>query len=268
MKKYLTQALGACAALIMLATACKKDETQAVISPSNQPTLTASASTVVLTQANADQPAVTFTWTPVTSDNLSGTDKSFSPAKAYQLQFAKPGTNFAKPVSLDAGAGPTTVVKVAALNNALQTLGLTAGTAAPVEVRLNANYASNFVWASPSVTLTATTYSFCEQPDPKQAWTIIGQVGPGADWSTDYTMTYDCTAKTFSYTNALKVGAYKFRYGADWTANLGGASSTGGALIPAGPDLKITTAGTYTIVLTPGPIGADGKATGGTFTIK
>ena len=264
MNNYLTQALGACAALVVLATACKKDETQAVISPSNQPTLTASASTVVLLQANADQPALTFTWTPVKSSNLSGTDKAVSPAMTYQLQFAKPGTNFAKPVSIDAGAGPTTVVKVAALNNALLTLGLMPGVATPVEMRLNANYAANFPWASPGVALTATTY--CDQPEPSKAWSVIGAAAKG--WGTDAVMTYDCATNAFTYTGPFNADEFKFRYGGDWRANLGGASSTGGALTQGGPNLKIATAGTYTVVLTPGTIDADGKATGGTFTIK
>ncbi len=272
MNKYLTQALGLCVTLAVVTTACKKDEVQAVVTPSNQPTLTASTSIVVLSQANADQTAITFTWTPVKSSALSGTDKSATPPMTYQLQFAKPGTNFAKPVSIDAGAGPTTAVKVSDLNGALQTLGLTSGTAGQAEVRLNANYAPNFIWASPSVALTVTTYTYCGQPALPKAWSVIGAAAKG--WGTDVIMTYDCASDTYTYTGSFLQDEYKFRYGGDdpvtgkWKTNLGGTSSTGGALVQDGPNLQIPAAGTYTLTLKPGAIGADGKVAGGMFTIK
>lgn len=271
MKKSITQLLGVCIALVSLTMACKKDEVQVMATPSGQPALTASASTVVLSQANANQTALTFTWKPLTT-TVSGTDKSLSQAATYQLQFAKAGSNFAKPASIDAGAGPNTTVKVSDLNDALNSLGLPSGTANQVEVRLNATYASNYVLSSPSIPLTATTYTYCGQPDASKSWTIIGPAGKG--WGTDVAMAYDCASKSFTYTGPLNADEFKFRYGGtdpvtgNWKANLGGSSSTGGSLVQDGPNLKITTAGNYTVVLTPGTIGADGKASGGSFTIK
>lgn len=265
MKKSITQLLGLCIALVSLTVACKKDEVQVVATPSGQPALSASASSVVLSQANANQTALTFTWKPLTT-TVSGTDNKLSQGATYQLQFAKAGTNFAKPVSIDAGAGPNTTVKVSDLNDALQSVGLTSSMAGQVEVRLNATYAANYVLSSPSIPLTATTYTYCGQPDASKSWTIIGPAGKG--WSTDVAMTYDCAAKTFTYTGPMNADEYKFRYGADWKANLGGTSSTGGTLTQDGPNLKIAVAGTYTVVLTPGTIGADGKVSGGSYTIK
>ncbi len=263
MKKYFAQLLGICAVATVLVTACKKDEVQATVQPSAAPTLTSSATAVTLSQANSTQPAVTFTWTGVT-ENVTGTSNSISPAVTYQLQFAKAGTNFAKPVAISAGAGPKTTITVADLNDALQSAGLVSGTAGAVEVRLNAYYAANYNVASASVPLTATTYTFCGVP--AKSWDLIGPAGKG--WSTDIVMGYDCAAKAFTYTGPLNADEFKFRYNSDWTAKLGGPSSTGGALTQDGPNLKIATAGTYTIVLVAGTIDASGKVSGGTFTIK
>ncbi|MEJ7665732.1 MAG: hypothetical protein WKG07_42545 [Hymenobacter sp.] len=52
----------------------------------------------------------------------------------------------------------------------------------------------------------ATPYSFCAQP--AQAWGIIGPAG--VSWDMDITLTYDCVAKTYSYTGALKADEFRF----------------------------------------------------------
>jgi hypothetical protein len=273
MNKSLTQALGFCATLLMLVTACKKDEVRTTLMPSNSPTLTASTATGVLTQANAAQTAVTFTWTPVKSLSLSD-NTTLLPAITYYLQFDKKGNNFNAPVSIAAGAisstgaTTTTAIKGGDLNNALTSLGLKAGTASDVEVRLNASYAANSATYSNVLPLNVTPYKACPQPAASNAWSIIGAAAQG--WSTDVIMTYDCDNNAFTYTGSFNADEYKFRYGADWKANLGGNSPTGGALTQDGSNLKITTAGTYTITLKPAAIdAATGKVTtGSTFTIK
>ena len=66
---------------------CEKEETRAVLSAGPQPSLTASATTLVLQQANAQSNAVTFTWTAATF--------GFDAAVTYTLQLSKAGTNFA-----------------------------------------------------------------------------------------------------------------------------------------------------------------------------
>ena len=261
MKKSLTQALGFGAALLLLVSACKKDEVQAVLQPGAAPTLTNTAVPAVLLQANASANAVTYTWTPTTF--------GYAAVISYALQFDKKGGDFSTPVVVDAGSALTKTLTVGDLNSAFQGKGLVATPAAPtpLDVRVVASVGANAPKVISAVsTLTTTPYSFCAQPDAKQAWSIIGQVGPGVDWSTDYVMTYDCGSKTYTYKGALKVGEYKFRYGADWTTNLGGKSSTGGALTQGGDNLKISTAGTYTIVLSP-TIDASKNASG-TFTIQ
>lgn len=229
-------------------SSCKKDEVRTILTPSNSPTLTASATTVSLTQVNAASTAATFTWTPVKSLSISD-NTTVVPAITYYLQFDKKGRNFATPVSLPAGnASPTgastTTVTVSDLNTALTTLGLTPGTATDVEVRLNASYASNSSNFSNVVPLSATTYAYCAQP--AKSWSIIGPAGPG--WSDDYTMTYDCGTKTYTYVGSLTADDFKFRFGKHWATNLGGTGAST-PLATGGANLSITPAGKYTVTL-------------------
>ncbi len=273
MQSWITKlALGVVTVASLSLAACKKDEVQATLTPSNSPTLSSTTSAVVLTQANAARTAATYTWTPVTSLNWSNANDTYKPAITYFIQVDTKGHNFGAPVSIPAGNGPSTVLTVADLNTALNTLGVAPGKATDVEVRLNASYASNSTTVSNVLPLSVTTYTFCPQPASANAWSIIGSAAQG--WSTDVVMLYDCSSKTFSYTGPFVVGEYKFRYGGEdattgkWKANLGGASSAGGNLTQDGPNLQIATAGTYTVVLTPGSITSDGKASGGSYTIR
>ncbi|AMJ65760.1 SusE domain-containing protein [Hymenobacter sp. PAMC 26628] len=139
---------------------CKKDETQATIAPANAATLTASTANVVLKSVNGTQTAVTYTWSPITF-TWGGTESTaYSPALTYSLQFDKKGNNFASPVSVDAGSGPTKTFTVASLNSSLISLGLAPEAATDVEVRLKATYASNVApLYSPTLALNATPYS-------------------------------------------------------------------------------------------------------------
>lgn len=266
MYNWLTKsALGAAVLSAVVLVACNKDEVQTTLTPSNAPTLQTSTNSVTLAQANAANTAITFTWTPISSFAWTNAANTYTPSVAYQFQIDKKGNNFATPTTIDATSSSPTSVSVADLNTALQNLKNPTGTAANYEVRLLANYASNAPLYSAAVPLTATTYTFCSQP--AKAWSIIGPAG--VDWNTDVTLTYDCNSKTYTYTGPMTVNDYKFRYNKDWTANLGGANSAGGALTQDGPNLHISTAKNYTIVLTPGTIDATtGKASGGSFTIQ
>ncbi len=261
MKKSLTQALGFCAALLLLVSSCKKDEVRTVIQPGAAPTLTASTNSLVLQQANSTKSAATYTWTPVSF--------GYQAVVSYTLQFDKKGGDFSAPISFDAGTSTTKTLTVADLNSVYQAKGLIDASATPVATPVDVRVVASVGASAPQVasaasTFTGTPYSYCEQP--AKAWSIIGPAGKG--WSTDVVMTYDCVAKTFSYTGPLNADEFKFRYGADWTANLGGTSSTGGALTQNGDNLKIATAGTYTIVLSATVDATTGKSTGGTYTIK
>lgn len=250
MKNWLSQLVGLCS-LLFVFSACEKDETQATLTPSNMPTLSASANTIVLTQANETQNAVTFTWTPVSSLAWGNVEtEKYKPAISYSLQVAKPGTNFAYATTavIDAGAGPTTTVKVADLNTALGTLGLAPNVAAQVEVRLRATYAANSPLYSPVVPLTVTPYKVCLAPAGEGTWSIIGPAG--VDWNTDVPLTYNCDTKTYNVTRALNAGEFKFRKNNDWATNYGAnaRNPTGPTpLVKDGSNIVVPAAGVYTI---------------------
>ncbi|WP_324671152.1 SusE domain-containing protein [Hymenobacter sp. GOD-10R] len=252
MKNWLTQALAGLFAIATLSLAsCEKDEVKATLKPNSTPTLTASTNTVALLQANSAQTAVTYTWTPITAFTWSEVEHPYNPTVTYNIQVDKQGNNFAAPVSIGAGAGPTTVLTVDALNSSLTTLGLTPGTATPLEVRLQASYAANSPLFSPTVPLTATIYKACVPPNA-DTWSIIGPAG--VDWDTDVQLTYNCDLKAYTITRALKAGAFKFRLNKAWTTSYGSTStrnSSGTAPIDTNPgnDIMVTTAGTYTIIL-------------------
>jgi hypothetical protein len=269
MKTWITQTLAGVAALAALSlTACKKDEVQATLTPSTTaPTLTASTSSVVLTQDNAANTAATFTFTPL-SFAWNNAEHPYNPATTYTLQVAKRGTNFATVLtSIDLGAGPSKSITVGNLNTQLLGSGLAVGTATPLDIRLRAAYAANSPMYSAVLPLTATVY--CAQPASSQTWSIIGDAGKG--WSTDVVMTYDCALNAFTYTGPLKADKFKFRYGMQWKdgLDLGGTwSATGGNLAQGGSDIAVPAAGTYTIVLKPGTIDSSNKITGASFTVK
>lgn len=161
MKTWITQLASGVVALATLSLAsCKKDEVQAVITPANSATLAASTPSAVLLSVNGAQTAVTYTWTPIKLDWSSTSATSYSPTVTYTLQFDKKGNNFAAPVSVDGGVGPTKALTASALNSALINLGLVPEVAADVEVRLRASYANNIApLYSPTVALNATPYS-------------------------------------------------------------------------------------------------------------
>lgn len=268
MKAWITQtAAGFLATAAIGLTACKKDEVQATLTPTNSVALTASTTNVVLTQANASNTAATFTFTPLTLA-WANVEKPYNPATTYTLQVAKQGTNFATLVSsIDLGAGPSKTMTVGDLNTPLLSGGLPVGTATPLDIRVKAVYAANSPMYSATLPLTATVY--CAQPAADQAWSIIGDAAKG--WSTDVVMTYDCAQNAFTYTGPFKADIYKFRYGGNagnWKANLG-SSGTTGVLVQDGGNLSIAQAGTYTVTLKPASLNSDGKVSAGsTFTIK
>ncbi|AYL94750.1 SusE domain-containing protein [Mucilaginibacter celer] len=80
----------------------------------------------------------------------------------------------------------------------------------------------------------------------QQFWSIIGDATPNG-WGGDTDMAYDADAKTWSVTSTLIGGKeMKFRFNHDWGVNLGGPL---GALTNGGDNIKITSDGTYRIVL-------------------
>jgi hypothetical protein len=251
MKTWITQTVASVLTLAAIGlTACKKDEVQATLTPAAPPTLTASTNTVVLTQATAANNAVTYTWTPISSFNWANTNNSYNPNVTYSLQLDKQGNNFASAVSTDLTSSPSTLT-VGSLNTMLISLGLTPGTATPVEARIKAIYAANAPVYSSSVALTATPYKACVAPN-SDTWSIIGPAG--VDWDTDVALTYNCDTRTYDLTRTLAAGEFKFRKNRNWTVSYGSTtarSASGTAPLDTNNNnnISVPTAGTYTLSL-------------------
>lgn len=138
----------------MAFSSCEKDEVRTVLSAGSVPSLQANNTTLVLLQANANNDAVKFTYSPATF--------GFDAAVTYVLQIAKGGTSFASASTTEVGLSNTAPLeksfKVVDFNRELLKI-INYGTATPVEVRVKATVAAA---APPSysnvVTITATAY--------------------------------------------------------------------------------------------------------------
>lgn len=132
---------------------CEKDETRTVLNVGAQPTLSSNATTLVLQQADANNNAVTFTWTAASF--------GFDAAITYALQISKAGTSFASATTTEVALSSTAFTrtfKVIELNRELLKVVLY-GSPQQVEVRVKATVAA----AAPPVysnvvNLTATPY--------------------------------------------------------------------------------------------------------------
>lgn len=241
-------------ALLVLLTgtlfSCQKEDSYAP-TPATTQVLSASTTTPALSQANADNTALTLSWT-------SGTNHNTQAAIDYTVQIAKQGTNFANPAMLSVSRGVYTLaLKTSDFNTLLtKTLGMAAGTSQALEVRVKSQEASNAVAPDYSnvVALTATPYVAITNIY------IVGDATPNG-WNIDNPnqMTPSPTSPSvFTYTGVLKAGEFKMVAGkGDWNAPFYRPLTDHPALTAPGvqyttsPDYKwqITTPGAYTITL-------------------
>lgn len=233
-----------------LLLACQKEDSYAP-TPTTTQVLSASTTTPVLSQANADNTALTLDWT-------AGTNHGTQAAIDYTVQIAKQGTNFANPATLTIDRGVYTLgLKTSDFNNLLiKTLGLPTGTSQALEARVKSQEASSAVSPDYSnvVAFTATPYVAITNVY------MVGDATPsGWDLNNPTPMTLSSSsASVFTYTGILKAGEFKM------VASKGNASapfyrpltdhpalSATGVQLSASPDYKwlITSPGAYTITL-------------------
>jgi hypothetical protein len=132
---------------------CKKDETKTILKAGGATTLTSSATTLVLQQANAASTATTLSW--------GKAEFGYPAAITYTIQMCKGGTNFATPSSLTEigmGTALTKTFTVSEFNAKMQEI-INDGVATPVEVRVKASVGSNVdpIYSN-VVSLTVTSY--------------------------------------------------------------------------------------------------------------
>nr|MBC7612736.1 SusE domain-containing protein [Pseudopedobacter sp.] len=151
-------------------TACKKDETQAVLDPAKivASNLSASKNSLVLTKTDQANSAVTFTY--------SKANFGFSAGATYSLQFAVKGTNFASPqeVSLDA-TGTTKSFTVLDFNALMLKLNLPFDQASTIQTRVKAILSSNVAPTYSSIVeMSVKPYPLIDYiyvPGDYQGWT-------------------------------------------------------------------------------------------------
>lgn len=341
MKSIFLKSLALCFIALSL-WSCKKDETQTVSSITPAGTLTASATTLNLVQANGALPALTLSYPLATSSG-------YVVPVTSTIQFGLKGTNFS-PVREFVVTSKTYAPTITDINNIILALGGVVDKPAQIEVRLKSGAAVNDLTYSNVITLSATPYlasawiyapgayqgwdpatadslislssngiytgmiaftagNLAFKVTPKKVWTvaygdagsgnisttagdnlnapaatvqqvtvdlnkntivystpsewsIIGDATPGG-WGTDTDMkgVNDGKYTVYSITTNLGLGEFKFRFAHAWDINLGGGTN----LELNGGNIKITTAGSYTIKLT--LTKAADKVTGGTYTI-
>jgi starch-binding outer membrane protein SusE/F len=168
------------------------------------PVLTTSVSSLVLAQANFDETAVEFSWTP-------GSNRGTSAAIDYALEFDTQDGNIAAPVRVPLGrAVYSKRYTVAELNTFLtETLNVTPGAAANLRVRLKSTIAGGTFEPDTSnlVSLSATPY----EPVSTTLF-LIGSAAP-TGWSADDAPEMQANPTrpfVFTYQGSLSPGELKF----------------------------------------------------------
>jgi len=223
---------------------CKKDETQVVSDVSPAGTLTASATSLTLVQANGTKPALTLSFTPST---VTG----YSIPVTSTIQFALKGNNFVTTkeiVSTTASYSPT----VNDFNTMLLALGAKIGTSTQIEVRLKSGAAANAMTYSNVVTLTATPYL-------ASAWIYVP--GNYQGWNPSTADSLVSLTSNGIYSGIIKFdgSAFKITPAKKWDIAYGDAgggtlSTTGGDISSVSAEFKLLTVdlnkNTYTITKT------------------
>lgn len=134
-----------------LISACKKDVQMTMLKTGVPPTLTASQTTLVLTDAAAADTVEVFSWNP--------SDYGFDAAVRYTLQFAKAGTNFATPKEVSMGSARVQKYTVADLNQMVLIMGFAPNTAGQLEARVKSTISDSIpAIYSNTVTISVTPY--------------------------------------------------------------------------------------------------------------
>lgn len=190
------------AAILLMISSCEKyDEFK--IQMAESLALTATKNEVVLTQKEAANAAMVFTWT-------TGTNNGSGASISYKLQIDIKGNNFANPVSFEMGKGAyTKTLTNEDLNNyLLNTWNSTAGVATQLSARVVAT-----VSTVPVTTDTSSELHFTATPYLPVSTTLylLGSASPN-DWDAGEAlpMTPQSDPTIFVYQGTLTSGEMKF----------------------------------------------------------
>lgn len=217
--------------------ACEKDEDRVILQPGTSPELSASTNTLVLDREQADDEAITFSWTPA--------DFGFQAAVNYTLQLAEAGTNFADPINVELENQLERAYTVDELNSRVMQLGIEPETEGQVEARVRATLAESVEPVfSNTVTVDVTPYSSEVElpsiyvPGAYQGW----DPGTAAALTSAEDDGIYSGYVTFPDAESLE---FKFTVERNWDENYGAEGD--GPLEQDGPNLTVPEPGTYLI---------------------
>ena len=214
---------------------CQKEEEKTVLDSGATTALTLSSPTVVLVKDKPADVALTLTWVEP--------NYGFASAPTYNVLIDKKGGDFTKAIVFNTGKELKKVFTNLELNTIVLGLGLPAGIANDVDMKVQSVLATKTVVNSVVTTLKATPYS--TKLDLSSIWGVVGSAAN--DWGARPDLPFYKTSvanELVAYVTLID-GEIKFRQNNDWTVNLGGKSG----VTSAGGDNIAVKAGTYKITL-------------------
>ncbi|MDB5111383.1 MAG: SusE outer membrane protein [Mucilaginibacter sp.] len=231
---------------------CKKQLESPQGNVAVKPTLSASASTIVLVREDTAKTAATFSWTAAKVDGLTG-------KLTYIIEIDKKGNNFARPIDIKVGGDTLKrAYTVGVLNNLLASLPVNTPTNLELRLVTATSDGSVMPFYSNVISLNVTTFP----PVPYSQLWLIGDATPGG-WglSTLTPMTESASDPfIFTYTGPLVTGEFKIATTNDYnapfyrpTTNHPALSATAVTLSAGDPDNKwqmtSATTGYYKVTL-------------------
>lgn len=220
--------------------ACEKEEDRVIMQSPELPELAASISALELDQEQAEEEALTFTWTAA--------DFGFPAAANYTLELAQEGTNFAEPREVSLANNLQSTFTVAELNRIATQLGLAPGDEGQIEARVRVDLAESVAPVySNTTTISVTPYS-----------TIVVAPSifvPGAyqGWDPGTAPALVSVEDNGVYEGVVSfVGAdnleFKLTAERNWDVNYGQGAAPGTLSMDNAPNLSVPTADNYLIV--------------------
>lgn len=228
-------------AVLLILASCKKDEERITVRAGDPPALKSSVSTLVLSQDDAAENAVTFSWDAYA---VTWSDDQYkSDIVKYTIEADIKGQNFASPVITDV-SGTSKVFTVSAFNAMLTKLELAPGTPANIELRLKSALASNTTPVYSNVlNITATLYR--DVPE----YPSLYVAGSYQGWDPPTALKVSSPQSNTEYEGYINFpdasNEFKFTSARDWSHTNYGAGATEGSLSTSGDNLQIAGAGYY-----------------------
>lgn len=235
MKNLFKTLLFAASAVLGL-SACEKDEERLVVQPGGALALTASAPTVALKSEDAAKDAVTFSWSPASY--------GYAAAVTYTVQVDKKGGDFKAASEFAVGNATKKTFTVGDFNALLIKLGVPAGSAGQVDVRVKSDISPSVAsLLSGTSTVSGTPYLVVIQ------YPALYVPGSHQGWAPDKAPTIVSVKDNKVYEGYVNfpggTTAFKFTPAPNWDSDYGDAGS--GKLKIKGADLQVVGDGYYLI---------------------